>query len=147
MRSDLLNKIVLPLIALLYSACIEQEVVQQLGVVENQSSSSVKVIIYGFFDLPPTDSIVIQSGEQKKFCSFPTGNIRVTGLSCELEAIEYRFDNDRGYYCLLNEDNTNRSDLCFFNSDPFNVPQLTDGRRGTLFTITQEDFENARELP
>jgi hypothetical protein len=70
-------------------------------------------------------------------------------FACEIAAFKYVFDNGKGYYCERSANNTNLSELCFFNDkNPFSSSQrLPNNGNGVLFTITQEDFENARELP
>lgn len=69
------------------------------------------------------------------------------GMTCEADSIVFRFSNDKGYICSLRQSN---HDFCFGYKHPFvgNETFYTFlGDNTYEFTITQQDFENAFELP
>ena len=70
------------------------------------------------------------------------------GLSCSIDSLIVKFDNNRGYICAVRITN-NQPELCFSNKTPFgNDPSFLDlGNNTYEFVITQEDFENAYDLP
>jgi hypothetical protein len=134
---------------LLSTSCVEPEGFTFDAIVENNSSENIKVIVYrstitGF---SPIDSVNIISNTEASVCSYYESFY--AGFGCEIGAFKYVFDNGKGYFCERGANRNNVSEICFFNDkNPFSSSQrLPNNGNGVLFTITQEDFENARELP
>jgi hypothetical protein len=128
------------------TSCVEEELFRYEAIVQNNSSQSVTVYIYSLFDFPPSDSVIITPNSEISICDYYLGFY--AGFACEIEAFKYVFDNGKGYFCERGANTNNVSEICFFNDkNPFASNRLPNNGSGVLFTITQEDFENARELP
>ncbi|HBS12777.1 MAG TPA: hypothetical protein DEO36_09590 [Flavobacteriaceae bacterium] len=68
------------------------------------------------------------------------------GISCNIVSVEIKFNNNKGYVC----GKLNTNGLCFLNekSPLGNDPSFVNLANYTYeFVITQEDFENAYDLP
>jgi len=68
------------------------------------------------------------------------------------DSITFKFPNEKGYICSIRVSNS-QPKLCFLNekspfgNDPNNPPFNEIGNNIYEFEITQEDYENAFELP
>ncbi len=69
------------------------------------------------------------------------------GFGCSLDSLVFSFDNDKGYICSKRASDT--SNLCFSSKTPFgDDPSFVSLGNSTFeFVITQEDFDNALDLP
>ena len=123
----------------------DDELIAFFTMVENQSNSEVKVYTHLVSGVPPNDSIVIMPGERKAICYYE--NFAYAGFGCRVGRIRYLFANGKGYDCAKGRSLGNESPDCFpFDKDPFWPSPLPNQGEGTLFIITQEDFEMARDL-
>jgi len=123
----------------------DDELIAFFMMVENQSDATVKVYTYDVPELPPVDSTTIMPGERKAICYYE--NFAYAGFSCLVGRINYVFANGKGYDCAKGRSLGNESPDCFpFDKDPFWPSPLPNQGEGTLFIITQEDFEMARDL-
>lgn len=114
--------------------------------IKNESASELKVRLFLRGNLPPYDSVMINPGEMKSFGDYFSPAPAIYG--CDPRRLEFVFLNGKGYICTRPELGPNTSEFCFFNEkDPFLPPRLPEGQLGSVTTVTQEDFENARELP
>jgi hypothetical protein len=129
------------------TSCVEEELFRYEAIVQNNSSQNVKIYTYPLVEFPPSDSVIITPNSEISICDYYLGFY--AGFACEIEAFKYVFDNGKGYFCERGANTNNVSEICFFNDkNPFSSSQrLPNNGNGVLFTITQEDFENARELP
>ncbi len=67
------------------------------------------------------------------------------GFSCQADSLIFKFDNDKGFICVFLLENNN---FCFLNKNPYDSTDYESlGNNNFQFTITQQDFENAFELP
>jgi hypothetical protein len=67
------------------------------------------------------------------------------GFSCEADSLVFLFQNGKGYSCSLI---INDSNLCFLNKSPYIQDDFENLQGNTYeFEITQEDFNNAFDLP
>jgi hypothetical protein len=72
------------------------------------------------------------------------------GISCSIDSLVIRFENDKGYICAKIGANSvgNPNQFCFLNKSPFDSLSFQDLGNNTFeFEITQEDFDNAFDLP
>jgi len=124
---------------------IDDELIAFFMMVENQSDTAVKVYTHIVSEVPPTDSTMIMPGERKAICYYE--EFGYAGFSCRVGRIKYVFANGKGYDCIKGMSLGNESSDCFFlGKDPFWPNRLPNRGNGTLFVITQEDFEMARDL-
>lgn len=129
------------------TACIDGRDTEEWYSVEvkNESSSAINMLAYfkDGFDLE--DSIVVRSGETGVICAYKTSGW--AGFACRFNLLEFRFENNKGYKCIREENGLNISDTCFVSGlDPFNIPRPAEGSTSTLLIITENDFENAFDL-
>ncbi|MEX0597940.1 MAG: hypothetical protein WD512_15735 [Candidatus Paceibacterota bacterium] len=70
------------------------------------------------------------------------------GYICGGDSLIFKFPNGKGYICAGRITN-NQPELCFPNKTPFgNDPSFVDlGNRNYQFIITEEDYNNAFDLP
>ncbi|MGV6827853.1 MAG: hypothetical protein ACWA45_00490 [Flavobacteriales bacterium] len=70
------------------------------------------------------------------------------GFSCDYDSLVFKFDNDKGYICSLrSNDNSN---ICFNSKNPYifnDEDFISLGNNTFEFIVTQEDYENAYDLP
>ncbi len=67
------------------------------------------------------------------------------GFSCQADSLIFKFENSKGYICVFLRDN---NDFCFLNKNPYDSTAYESlGNNKYQFTITQQDFEDAYELP
>jgi hypothetical protein len=128
-------------------SCVEPESDWYTCNIKNEASSELKVRLFLRENLPPYDSVMIGPGEIKSLGEYFSPANAFYG--CDARKIEFTFSNGRGYVCTSGPGlGPNTSELCFFNEkDPFLQDPLPEGQLGSVTTVTQEDFENARELP
>jgi hypothetical protein len=127
-------------------SCVEPERDWYTCNIKNEASSELKVRLFLRENLPPYDSVMINPSEMKPFGEYFSPAPSIYG--CEPRKLEFVFSNGKGYICTRPEFGPNTSEFCFFNEkDPFVPTQLPTGQLGSVTTVTQEDFENARELP
>lgn len=136
------------LFALLSSGCPfgqEPEDFKYDSFVSNESSSSVIIYIYDLPNNPPLDSVRIEPGGTEIICFYIDNFYAQFG--CLVGALKFFFENGKGYYCEKGIGGINTTENCFLmDKDPFLSRRLPENGNGTIFTITQEDFENAYEL-
>lgn len=113
---------------------------------ENSSAEDLIVFTYDVPEQPPVDSTTILSGETQGICFYNA--FEYASFSCLVSQIKIVFPNQKGYLCTKGNSLQNESPLCFQEmKDPFLGERLPNEGLGTYFLITQEDFENAEDLP
>lgn len=113
--------------------------------VRNESDHAVLVKLLTSSETPNvSDSILIQPNSTETICYYTSTGFG--GFLCAISGLEFRFENGKGYICIKGTNFVNASDSCFLNmKDPLAPMDNAEGN-GTMFVITQEDFENAWEL-
>lgn len=110
------------------------------------NTSSESLIIEGY--APNNDlvinNIIITSNSVGAGCNY-TAEV-FSGYICGADSLVFKFSNGKGYICDLRQSGNN---LCFPNKTPFGDEQsfVNLGNRNYQFTINQEDFTNAFDLP
>lgn len=67
------------------------------------------------------------------------------GFSCQADSLIFKFENGKGFICVFLIEN---NDFCFLNKNPYDSNDYESlGNNNFQFSITQQDFENAFELP
>lgn len=112
--------------------------------VTNESDHAVLVKLISAARIEPViDSTLIQPNSMATICGYQA--IGFAGFRCAVSGLEFRFENDRGYICIKGSNLINVSDSCFLNKDPLE-PTINADENGTIFVVSQEDYENAWEL-
>jgi hypothetical protein len=91
------------------------------------------------------DSVLIEIGERGLECSFEEISFAGYGR-CSIDSIKFIFPNGKGYLCSIGDDES----LCFGNENApwyFNDKFVDTSSNIYEFTINQEDYENANDLP
>ncbi len=114
--------------------------------ITNESAHEVRVTFYNnentiIFSntFTPSQGIQICNIENNVFISF----------LCAGDSVVVEFDNNKGYICSKRL-NSNSTNLCFQNKSFYGASQEDFERLGGStynFIITEEDYENAFELP
>ena len=115
---------------------------------KNEASSTIEVKGYDSTNNLIFDEIILKNDSSTN-CSGSSESF--PGISCKFDSLVVRFDNDKGYICVGRFTNI-KPEFCFSNEkSPFGG-----GSKGFFtalgnytyeFVITQEDFENAHDLP
>lgn len=66
------------------------------------------------------------------------------------DSLVFTFPNNKGYICVVRtaENANTANQLCFSNKSPFDSTSFQDLGNNTFeFVITQDDFDNANDLP
>ena len=141
------NLIVLLIILLTFNACTKEDKVKRYEfTIINNSGENLTLSLLNQGTAVFTTDIMSTSSY---FCSY-TAEVNTLISEClqeGIDGIEIIFGNGTGYLCYM----TNMSDnsLCFSGSkNPFNNDSyITVGNNQYEFIITEEDFNNAHELP
>ena len=120
-------------------------------VVNNSNQEVIITLLTPELADPIRGTVKIAPNTQEFICSYRSTNF-AGFFGCEVTRLEFRFADSTGYHCDvgrrsgLDGNFGNVSDSCFTGKDPFLPSQFTENDDGTIFTITQEDYENAFEL-
>ena len=140
-------------VTMIWGCTDEEDSIDFKTTYRNESGSNVTVTGYNV-DNEIEFTYSLSDGEASQICEIPSPVF--LGSDCAADSIIVRFQNNRGYICSIRLSDT--ENLCFPNDkSPFGGG---DGGRGTVpsfyrkvaentfeFLITQEDFENAFDLP
>ena len=126
-------------------SCSEPDLFTFHALVENASNSAVTIYSFDEPGETATDSVFIDAGATGSICFYLESFY--AGYACQRPALRFVFENGKGYYCEQMIA-SNISEFCFFQGkDPFLPDRITTGdRMGSIFIISEEDFQNAREL-
>ena len=140
-----LKNLNLAYIILLYTfSCTDEPTLREYEVlVENQSSNEITIEGYDSNNTKIYQSIV-QPKNRNEGCFASLESF--DGLAtCNTDSLVFKFSNGKGYICALRE---NGLEFCFSVKSPFESEDFNSLGHNTFeFIITQEDFENAFELP
>lgn len=138
------NKIVLVLVGVLILSCTDEADLQTYTTnIRNSSNSTIIIKGYNVPGELVFDEI-IQSNNSSSNCT--TSSETFLGLSCQIDSLVVKFDNDKGYINTSLGDNS----VSFINRNPLrgNIADFNDLGNNTFeFVITQNDFDNAYDLP
>lgn len=116
--------------------------------IRNNSSQDLRVISYK--DNIEIDNILIGIGERGLECNLVDVRRISYSLCDNLDSIKFVFPNDKGYSCSISDES-----LCFGDGSPESgmAPWYLNDKFINIsgdtyeFTITQEDYNNALDLP
>ncbi len=112
--------------------------------IKNESLHDIFITTYSNEQL--NDSIVLGNNQSALNCNY-MGTGALGYQYCEIDSIKFTFNNNKGYICVFGRGDNS---FCFPSGEtPFesNPKFVKKGNRVFEFTITQEDYENAQELP
>lgn len=141
-----LRNIIYLVVTLLTLSCTDEPTLNTYNVsIKNNSSQTVNVFTYLNNNL--ISNVSLGTSKSGLNCTYTDENFRGYKFTeCQIDSIVFRFDNNQeGYISDIN----NPSTFDFPNSNnPFGYSTKFVGTDTTYeFIITQEDFENAYELP
>jgi len=139
-----MKKILVLIIGFLVLSCTDEADEQTYTTnIRNSSNSTIEVKGYNV----PRELVfdeMIQSNNSSSNCT--TSSETFLGLSCRIDSLVVTFNNDKGYITTsLGENN-----LSFINRNPLlgNISDFNDLGNNTFeFEITEDDFDNANDLP
>jgi hypothetical protein len=137
------------LLSILLTNCTsEEEEFNYTASITNMSNTALNIKGYNSalnqleydFDL---DSMI--SGGEVNYSS-PSFGGYVSGA----DSLVFTFPNNKGYLCVVRtaENSNTANQFCFSNKSPFDSTSFEDlGNNSFEFIITQDDFDNANDLP
>lgn len=143
MRLNVLKPILL-LYFILFSCTQEDKYKDYTLFIRNSSNQELNV--KAFKNNIEVNSIFISSNERDLECTLIEVRRISYSLCDNLDSIEFIFPNGKGYLCSIGDDES----LCFGNEiTPWSLNEKFINTSNNIyeFTITQEDYENANDLP
>ncbi|MFT6963010.1 MAG: hypothetical protein ACJAWV_002744 [Flammeovirgaceae bacterium] len=136
--------IILFLFGIAFSSCFHTE---DEGFIEKQyyqNSSSEPLFVFGILNNSVLFNDTLQSGSRMLVCEYEVGT---DARSFCLDSVAFIFPNGKGYECRFGI----QSDNCFENNrNPIFSGEINgfpdEGNRNYVFTITEDDYLNAKEL-
>lgn len=144
--------IVLMMLCVQLNSCTsEPDLHTYVSRIKNNSTSTIEV---KGFDTPKNNPIELVFNEtiiknnQSSDCveTFEA----FLGLGCRIDSLVVRFDNGKGYICVVRtaESVGDVNQLCFQDKSPFDIEGFKNLGNNTFeFEITQEDYDHAYDLP
>ena len=127
---------------LIFSCTDEPDQREYKIVLTNNTATTVSLEIFDSRDILVSE-YKISANENRESCSYFSESF--LGFACLSDSIIFKFLDNKEYACALRE---NGSQFCFSNKNPFNSTDFNELDNNTYeFVITQEDFENAFDLP
>ncbi len=132
----------------LFSCTDEPEEQTYVTNIRNNSTSIINLEGYNRLDELILNEEIVQNSNSSD-CSYSAENFG--GFVCAGDSVVIKFSNGKGYICAVRISN-NHPELCFNNNDERfisgNSPSfMSIGNNIFEYKITQEDFENAFDLP
>ena len=113
--------------------------------IKNNTNQVINIITYN--NNVEIDNININSNQRGLNCSYEESFFSGYNPNfCDFDSIKIVFPNDKGYMCNISGSNN----LCFENGATLfsiNEKFIFNQENTYEFTITQEDYENANDLP
>lgn len=145
MRLKIINLIYILLSLVLIISCTQKDKYNDYKLfIKNNTNQVLKVEMFESNISVNLDTI--QSGENGLECNLVDVISISYSLCYNFDSIKFIFPNNKGYLCKFNGDET----LCFGNEiTPWSLNDKFINTTGNTyeFTITQEDYENANDLP
>lgn len=134
---------VIVIFMLTWSCTDEEDDIKFKSAYRNESTVSLKIMGYNSSN-EEVYNYSLMPGERGIYCETLAPSFG--GANCGADSIFVRFENGRGYICVSRP---NANEFCFENSPLTGVKSdFNEVSPNTFeYVITQEDFENAFELP
>jgi hypothetical protein len=140
-----LIKLIYLVIILLTLSCTDEPTLNNYSVsIKNNSSQAINIFTYSNNDL--ISNIRLDTSESGLNCTYTDEFFQGYKYTvCQIDSIVFRFDNQKGYISDINSP----SSFDFPNSEnPFGSSSKFVETNDTYeFIISQEDYDNALELP
>jgi hypothetical protein len=144
-----MKKILVLIIGFLVFSCTGEEDLQTYtSNIRNTTTSNISVRGIRF----PNDVVfdeTINVNSSSSNCVISASTFR--GLSCGIDSLVIRFDNNKGFICGFRNADSGEdfNQFCFSdNRTPLDGIYFNDLGNNTFeFVITQDDFDNANDLP
>ncbi|MGB5942568.1 MAG: hypothetical protein WBG71_06770 [Leeuwenhoekiella sp.] len=126
----------------LISCTVEPELEEYTSVILNRSQNNLEILGFDSRGSLVFED-VLQVNQSSKKCSSQSETF--LGIGYGIDSIVIKFSNEFGYSCSFQSEQTQ---LCIPSKSPFVRASFEEIEKNTFqFTINQEDFENAFELP
>lgn len=126
---------------LLFSCTDTNDEVAQSFSIQIKNESSNPLIFEGWRN---SEIIIDETILNNSFHSITYNRVNFSGLFGNVDSLAIKFENNKGYLCT----GELTDNLCFQNKDGFNVDDFISlGNNNYEFVITQDDFDNANDLP
>ena len=126
-------------------SCTDEPTLNNYNVaIKNSSLQTINILAYSSDNL--ISNIILNDNETGLNCSYTDESFKGYKLiECEIDSIVFRFDNGKGYISDIN----NPSPFDFLNNNNLfgNSIKFIETNNTYEFLITQEDYENAYDLP
>ena len=126
-------------------SCTDEPTLNNYNVaIKNSSLQTINILAYSSDNL--ISNITLNDNETGLNCSYTDEGFKGYKLiECEIDSIVFRFDNGKGYISDINTP----SSFDFLNNNNLfgNSIKFIETNNTYEFLITQEDYENAYDLP